>query len=103
LILLEVDVNRKEAVTISRGLEYLLKIEAKRRRGLLDERTLVIGAARIGCEDSLVKADLAGRLGKVDFGPPPHVIVLPGKLHFMEAEALKLFAGAPEEALEGSL
>jgi len=27
----------------------------------------------------------------IDFGKPPHVIVVPGKLHFMEGEALKRY------------
>ena len=30
-----------------------------------------------------------------DFGAPPHSLVIPGRLHFMEAEALITFAGAP--------
>jgi len=32
-----------------------------------------------------------------DFGVPPHTLIFPGKLHFMEAEALITLAGAPEE------
>jgi diphthine synthase len=35
-----------------------------------------------------------------DFGPPPHVLLVPGKLHFLEAEALRVFAGAPAEAVD---
>jgi diphthine synthase len=30
-------------------------------------------------------------------GPPLHTVVVPGKLHFIEAYALVKFAGAPEE------
>jgi diphthine synthase len=31
-----------------------------------------------------------------DFGQPPHGLIFPGRLHFMEAEALIVLAGAPE-------
>jgi len=33
---------------------------------------------------------------KYDFGGPPQSLIVPGDLHFMEAEALIRFAGAPE-------
>ncbi len=35
-----------------------------------------------------------------DLGAPLQSLILPGKLHFMEAEALVDFAGAPKEILE---
>jgi len=38
-------------------------------------------------------AGLAAR----DLGPPPHCIVVPGSLHFLEKEALVAFAGAPQD------
>jgi diphthine synthase len=34
-----------------------------------------------------------GDLLKVDFGPPLHSIVVPGELHFLEEEALRVLAG----------
>jgi diphthine synthase len=36
---------------------------------------------------------------KEDFGAPHHSIVVPGKLHFMEAEALVELAGAPGDII----
>ena len=44
----------------------------------------------------MVKAGYVRDLINYDFGEPPHSIVFPGKLHFMEAEALIVLAGAPE-------
>ena len=35
------------------------------------------------------------RLLEFDFGEPPHSLIFLGELHFMEAEALMAFAGAP--------
>ncbi len=35
-----------------------------------------------------------------DFGKPLHILVVPGKLHFLEAEALVKLADGPEEIME---
>jgi diphthine synthase len=35
-----------------------------------------------------------------DFGNPPHTLVFPGELHFVEAEALVALADAPKKVLE---
>ena len=36
----------------------------------------------------------------LDFGEGLHSLIIPGKLHFMEAEALVEFGGAPEEIIQ---
>jgi diphthine synthase len=41
-----------------------------------------------------------GKLVKEDFGGPLHCLIIPGKLHFLEAEALVVLGGAPGEILE---
>jgi len=38
-----------------------------------------------------------GTLADRDLGPPLHCIVIPGRLHFLEKEALITFAGAPHD------
>jgi len=62
-----------------------------------------VGVARLGSRDQQVMSAKAGRLVELDFGAVPHSLVFPGKLHFMEVEALKAFAGASDADLEGSL
>ena len=42
---------------------------------------------------------LRGSLQNHDFGGPLHILIVPASLHFMEAEALKMLAGAPEDAV----
>jgi len=74
----------------------MLELEEKLKKRAFVPDTIVVIVARAGSEDAVVKADKVKSLRKLDFGPPPHVLVVPGKLHFMEAEALKMFAGAPE-------
>ena len=59
-----------------------------------------IGVARIGSEDQFVLSARLAKLQGQDFGRVPHCLVIPGRLHFMEAEALKVFCGAAEADLE---
>jgi len=43
-----------------------------------------------------VKADYLDALKSYEFGEIPHVLVVPGELHFLEKEALVKIAQAPE-------
>ena len=46
----------------------------------------------IGSNKEIIRADKAKKLLKLNFGPAPHCLIVPGKLHFMEKEYLKGFA-----------
>jgi diphthine synthase len=61
---------------------------------------LIKGVARAGSETSEVRAGTVENVVNYNFGAPPHIIIFPSKLHFMEAEALITLAGAPEEVRE---
>lgn len=82
-------------MTINQAIELLFKVERCRKEGAV--RGVAVGVARAGSEDPVVKADYMEHLQKYDFGPPLHVLVIPGGLHFLEAEALIKLAGAPGE------
>ncbi len=60
---------------------------------------LAVGLARLGSRDERVKASRMRNLVKENFGTPPYSIIVPGRLHFMEAEALKAFCGAKDSDL----
>jgi diphthine synthase len=64
------------------------------------ENWMGIGVARIGSEDQFVLSAKLGKLQNQDFGTVPHCLVIPGRLHFMEVEALKAFCGANNADLE---
>ena len=100
LCLLDVKAERKMFMTINQAIDVLRRLEDKIRRKLISDETLAVGIARAGAEDCAVKAGTLKELEKYDFGGPPHTLIFPGKLHFMEAEALKFFAGATEESLK---
>jgi len=100
LCLLDVKAEEKRYMRIHEGLESLLKIEEKRKEKIVTMDTLVVGIARAGSTNPTVKAGFLKDLLSYDFGEPPHSIIFLGKLHFMEAEALMVLAGAPENLRE---
>jgi diphthamide biosynthesis methyltransferase len=55
----------------------------------------------LGSHQGKTRADSVENLLRFDWGGPPHCIVLPGRLHFMEVEALEILCGARREILEG--
>jgi len=84
----------QNGLTIPDAIRILFKLEEINNGGVVSEDSLVVALARVEAPDCIVRADKAGNLMKADFGKPPHSIILPGKLHFLEAEALQLMAGA---------
>ena len=97
LILLEIDVEGGRQVTIAEAIERLLMFSARAEDRLLVPETLVVGLARLEAPDMMVRASTASELTRVDFGRPPFCMVFPGKLHFVEAEALHVFCDASRE------
>jgi len=100
LCYLDIRAEEQRYMTIKEGLQSLLDIEKQKRRHVITLSTLVLGVARAGSNDPTVKAGYVGEAMNYDFGPPPHILVFPAKLHFMEAEALITLAGAPEQIRE---
>ncbi len=97
LILL--DINPRP-MTANEAMKILLEMEEKKREKIFSKNTLIAVVARAGAPNSLARAGYLGDMINEDFGSPLHTLVLPGKLHFAEAEALVKLAGAPEEILD---
>jgi diphthine synthase len=96
LCFLDIKAEEKRYMTVKEGLQALLNVEKRRRKHLVTSDTIAIGIARAGSNKPVVKADHINELLKFDFSAPPHSLVFPGNLHFVEAEALITLAGAPE-------
>ena len=97
LLLLDVRADRGRQLTIPQALDKIV-------RGRTDmSEMLAVGAARLGARDEKVKAAKMRRLVQEDFGETPHSIVAVGKLHFMEAEALRVIGGATDADLRESV
>jgi len=96
LLLLDIRAEQNRAMTANEAIDVMLELEAKIHKKAFTPSTLAVVVARAGSDDALVRADRVERLREIDFGSPPHVLIVPGKLHFVEAEALEVFAGAPK-------
>lgn len=97
LVFLDID-KEKGYMTVNLALELLLEVEIKRGERIMNG-VVAVGIARAGSEKPVVKADYAENLKGFDFGKPLHILVIPGKLHFLEAEALVKLAAGPEEIM----
>jgi diphthine synthase len=95
-----------------RGLHTLVYLDIKADRdayltadaaaGLLADGwsdTLAVAVARAGSPDPVVVADRLAALSARDFGDPLHLLVIPGDLHHIEADALAALGGAPDDAV----
>jgi len=96
LCFLDIKAEERRYMTVKEGLQALLSVEKQRRKRVVTSDTIAIGIARAGSKKPVVKANIVDELLRFDFGAPPHSLVFPGKLHFMEAEALLALAEAPE-------
>ena len=93
LVLLDVRSDQSKQLSVSEAAAKLVAADS------LFESWLGVGVARIGSKDQLVHATRLGELRREDFGCIPHCLVIPGKLHFMEIEFLKVFCGARDSDL----
>lgn len=94
---------------LSRGLHTLVYLDIEKDRfmtvpeavsliGQMAEKSgisipLYVGLARAGSDHPVVSAGPAERVCMTDFGPPLHILVVPGPLHVIEQEYLTLFGG----------
>lgn len=92
LFLLDLNPSSERFMTVNDSIEILLKIEKREKRGVFSEDSLCIGCARLGSDDFMVKVGKAKELMGFDFGKPPHCLIIPGKMHFMEEEVLERFS-----------
>lgn len=81
------------------ALEALLEKEKEQRLGFFRKETLALVASRIGGRDQFLHGGRVETLINEDLGSPPHTIVIPGRLHFTEAKALRCLLGLGEDEL----
>jgi len=93
LVLLDIDAENQRYMTANEGLHLLLDMERRAGGGVITGSTLVCVVARAGSPDCKAAAGSISDVVSMSFGEPLHAMVVPGKLHFMEEEALRVFAG----------
>jgi diphthine synthase len=93
ILLLDLDAEGGRHMSVPEGLEALLATERNIHDGVIRRGTLAIGLARVGQPDQFIAAGPVDALLTMEFGGPPQSIVIPGKLHFAEEEALQVLLG----------
>lgn len=88
IILLEWDETSQFFLSPSSAVKSLLEAEKDIRNGALNDSTLILVASRLGTDSATTKSMSFGELEGLDLGKPPHTLVVPGRLHFTEREAL---------------
>ena len=97
---LDIKAEKQKYLTVNEALQILLELEKQKKEQVVTSRTLVVGVSRAGSYEPIVKAGYIEEVINYDFGAPPHTLIFPDKLHFMEAEALITLADAPQEIME---
>lgn len=100
LVLLEFDVEAGSGVEPGFVAQRLLEAEHNFKRGVMSDGMFALVLSRVGDPDrqAVWGGDLAAISGR-DFGEPPHCIVVPGRLHFTESEALASLLGLSKDSI----
>jgi diphthine synthase len=95
LVLLDIQTDKNRYMTANEGIKILEEYEKKIRDGIFNDKIVICVVARAGSKNTVIKADYLKNIKNKDFGPPLHTIVIPGRLHFLEIEALEKIADLP--------
>ena len=102
VLLLEYNQDKDFFLDPKDALKGLLETEQGQRRKVLTESSYVIIASRIGFRDQKIISGKISSLTNTNFGKPPHTVIIPGRLHFTESDALKLFGKCIDEPVDNS-
>ena len=91
LFLLDLKPEHNKFMTVNEALDILETIESRKKENVIKDTLLVIGCARLGADDFMIKAGTLRDIKNMDFGKPPHCLIIPGKLHFIEEEMIKMW------------
>ena len=102
-ILLEWDESTGFFLEPARAVKSLLEAEADLKSEIIGGDTLLLVVSRLGTDNTQLSALSFNEILTADLGKPPHALVIPGKLHFTEREALSaLFNKSPEAFRDNS-
>jgi diphthine synthase len=91
LVLLDLDPVSNKFMTIPEALDVLLGIEEKVGKGIINLDTVVVGVARLGSDNPVVRVGTVKEVKEMDFGKSPFALIIPSKLHFVEEEVLEMW------------
>jgi diphthine synthase len=102
VLLLEYNQDKNFFMDPNDALNGLIETEKGQKRNVIDLSTYVIVASRIGFKDQSIISGKISSLKKIDYGKPPHTIIITGRLHFTESDALKILGRCLDEPQDNS-
>ena len=102
ILLLEYNQDKDFFLDPKDALKGLLETEKGQKRNVIDSSTFAIIASRIGFKDQKIISGKISSLKKIDFGKPPHTVIIPGRLHFTESDALKILGECIDKPFDNS-
>ncbi|KAL4237087.1 diphthine synthase [Mactra antiquata] len=88
-------------MTVSTAAEQLMEIVTNKRSEesnelLLHEDSICVGVARVGADDQTICTSTLKSIVSHDLGGPLHSLVIPGHMHPLELDMLKLFTNSDD-------
>ncbi len=102
VLLLEYNQDKDFFLDPKDALLGLIETEKGQKRNVINYSTYAIVASRIGFKDQSIISGKISSLKKVNFGKPPHTVIIPGRLHFTESDALKKLGNCIDEPFDNS-
>lgn len=102
VLLLEYNQDKDFFLDPKDALQGLVETEKGQKRNVINSNTYAVVASRIGFTDQTIVSGKISSLKKRDFGKPPHTIIITGRLHFTESDALKILGECIDEPTDNS-
>lgn len=102
VLLLEYNQDKDFFLDPKDALQGLVETEKGQKRNVINSYTYAVVASRIGFTDQTIVSGKISSLKKRDFGKPPHTIIITGRLHFTESDALKILGECIDEPTDNS-
>ena len=102
VLLLEYNQDKDFFLDPKEALVGLLETEKGQKRNVIDSSTYAVVASRVGFASQSIISGQISSLKKMDFGKPPHTVIITGRLHFTESDALKILGDCLDEPTDNS-
>ena len=102
VILLEYNQDENYFLDPKNAISSLMDVEKEQKRNVVNNDTFAIVASRIGFKTQKITSGKFSNLLKVDFGEPPHSIIITGKLHFTESDAINVLTECLDKPSDNS-
>ncbi|MGD8707812.1 MAG: diphthine synthase [Nitrosopumilaceae archaeon] len=102
VLLLEYNQDKDFFLDPKQALQGLVETEKGQKRNVINSSTYAVVASRVGFADQSIVSGKISSLKKMDFGKPPHTIIITGRLHFTESDALKILGDCIDEPTDNS-